>query len=466
MNPILPDTFWPFLLAFAGCFGAPTFRNFCGIVAGWVHCLGRHTITAVALASGDLERRHVSTFHRFFACAQWTLDSLGFVIVKLAEPWLDANQPLLAGLDDTLARKTGKCVSLGSMHHDPLLSPSARKPFTSFGHVWVMLSLWVPLPFTQQRGVALPILFRLYVGKRRGGQKDGPSRRSTGKRQEAAQRAAEQTVHRTKLELGREMVDLLASWVGDRHLVVAMDSAYAGRTMLERRPANVDFVSRLRLDAALWTPPPARRLGQKGRPRRRGQRLPKPSLWASTRRCWHRLTLTLYGRAVTMRVFTKTALWYVALRDQPVRIVIVRDPSGRRRDEAFFCTDVRASAAFILQTYASRWCLEVAFRDGKQHLGFEDPQQQSERAVRRTAPIAFIVYDLVWLWAASRAQAGQALGWVPRPWYRHKTAPSFADLLTALRHERWRSALFDPPCDSRRRKNSLPSWSHAVLATA
>lgn len=466
MDSILPDTFWPLLLACASCFGAPTFRNFCTVVAGWVHCLGRHTVTAVALASGGLERRHISSFHRFFSCAQWTLDSLGFVIFKLAEPWVDPSQPLRAGLDDTLARKTGKCISLGSMHHDPLLSPSAKRPFASFGHVWVILALWVPLPFTQPRGVALPILFRLFVGTRRGGQADAPSRRSTGRRQQAAQRAENSTPHRTKLELGREMIEVLAGWAGGRQVVVSMDSAYSGRALLERRPANVAFISRLRLDAALWTAPPARQPGQIGRPRRRGERLPTPACRAAARRGWHRLTLTLYGRAVSTLVFTQTALWYVALRDQPVRIVMVRDPSGRRRDEAFFCTDTRASVTSILQTYASRWCLEVAFRDGKQHLGFEDPQQQAERAVRRTAPMAFIVYDLVWLWAAQRVQTGQTINWIVRSWYRRKATLSFADLLTALRHERWRSALFDPPCDSRRLKNSLPAWSHAVLATA
>jgi len=63
----------------------------------------------------------------------------------------------------------------------------------------------------------------------------------------------------------------------------------------------------------------------------------------------------------------------------------VRDPAGRRRDEASFCTDVSVGAAFILEAYARRWTLEVAFRDGKQ-LGFEDPQNQTAQAVRRTAP--------------------------------------------------------------------------------
>lgn len=465
MDTILPNSFWALLAAFSGCFGMPSFQNFCVIVAGWVQCLGRHTITAVALASGGLDRRHVSVFHRFFSQAQWTLDSLGLVVFRLALPWTDPNKPLQVLLDDTLARKSGKCISLASIHHDPLLS-SARKPFFSFGHVWVVLALWVPLPFNRTRGVALPVLFRLYTGKRRGGQADAPSRRTTGQRQRAAQEAAAQAPVRTKLELGRELIGIVAAWAGQRTVYVATDSAYAGRTILEHRPANVEVTSRLRQDAALWTPPPARQPGQRGRPRRRGERLPNPAAWAVARACWHRLTLTLYGRRVTTQVFCKTALWYVALRDQPVRIVIVRDPSGRRRDEAFFCTDVQASAAFILDTYAHRWTLEVAFRDGKQHLGFEDPQQQVALAVRRTAPLAFIVYDLVLLWAASRAQAGEGVTWVQRPWYRHKTTPAFADMLTTLRHETWRARLSDPPLLPRCRNKSLSPWSHAVLATA
>lgn len=156
----------------------------------------------------------------------------------------------------------------------------------------------------------------------------------------------------------------------------------------------------------------------------------------------------------------------MALRDQPVRIVIVRDPSGRRRDEAFFCTDLTVSVGFILQSYAHRWTLEVAFRDGKQYLGFEDPQSQTVQAVRRTAPMAFIVYDLVLLWAANRARAGVGVGWVDRPWYRRKGAPSFLDMITALRSEAWRQRVFDPPSPTRRHKNSPPPWQDAVLSTA
>lgn len=461
---ILPHSFGALLAAFQPCFTAPTYRTFQWLVAGWIHCVGRHTITAVAIASGAVEQRHISVFHRFFSRAQWRLDAVGQGLFHLALAWLPADQPLFLILDDTLARKHGKGISLATMHHDPLLS-TAKKPFFSFGHVWVVLALWVPLPLGGSRGFALPLLFRLYVGSKRGGQRDAPSRPRAGVRQRAATAAHAAHPRCTKLDLARELIALVAQWAGERCLYVAVDSAYAGRPLLENRPPHVHVLSRLRSAAALWARPPRRRPGQKGRPRRRGHRLPRLKTLAAHRRHWDPLPLTLYGRRVTPHVFTLTALWYHALREQPVRIVMVRDSTGPRQDEAFFCTDLTVDAAFILQGYARRWTLEVAFHDQKQFLGFEDPPQQTARAVLRTAPLAGIVYALVLLWAAAQARQGHAVGWVPRPWYRAKTTPSFLDLLTALRLDSRRPGISAPPCCPRCAQNaSSPAPPTAATA--
>ena len=100
------------------------------------------------------------------------------------------------------------------MHHDPLLS-TARKPFCSFGHVWVVLALWVPLPTGGARGFALPLLFRLYVGAKRGGTKDAPGRPRRGTRQQAAEQAHAAHPRPTKLALARDLLALVAGWAGD-----------------------------------------------------------------------------------------------------------------------------------------------------------------------------------------------------------------------------------------------------------
>src|SRR5207244_848885 len=132
---ILPPSFIVLLLALRACFTAPSFRNFACLPAGWVHCLGRHTITAVVLASGAVSQRHLSVFHRFFGRAQWSLDAVGQALFTLALRWIPADQPLVLLGDDALAHKSGKSISLASMQHDPLLS-TAQRPFCSFGHVW------------------------------------------------------------------------------------------------------------------------------------------------------------------------------------------------------------------------------------------------------------------------------------------------------------------------------------------
>ena len=475
---IVPESFALVLAACAPCFTAPTYRVFCHLVAGWLHCVGRHTVTGVAVAAGDgvVGWRHISAFHRFFGRAKWEPDALGKVVFTLALRALPAGRPVILLVDDSLARKGGKAIALGSMHHDPLLS-TRRRPFSRFGHVWVVLAIWLPLPFGVvggSRGVAVPVVFRLFVGRTRGNHADAPSRPTSGKRYARARAAfpADAALRPTKPALAREAIALVAGWAvalaPTRRVYVVGDSAYVNRTTVEARPANVEVLGPLHPDAALFGPPPPRQPGQKGRPRTKGEQRPSPTAQAQARRpdTWHRLPVTLYGRRVAPLVFRGTALWYSVLRTAPVRYVVVRDPSGHRRDAAFCCTDLTVSVAFVLETYACRWTLEVTFWLLKGWLGFEEPQNQTATAVRRTAPFAGLVFALIVLWYAAELQAGHAATWLVRPWYRRKAAPSFADVLATLRqqgltaataptfiHAR-RAGFPTPPCPHRRPQKS------------
>jgi hypothetical protein len=313
-------------------------------------------------------------------------------------------------------------------------------------------------------------MFKSSSTRRRGNWVDAPSRATSGTRYRRAQAAFPGAGHRpTKPELAREGIAVVARWAAElapgRTVYAVGDSAYTNRATMEGRPANVEVMG-----ACAWTP-------RSGRPRRRagGARtggpasgaigLPTPQAMAAARTqrgTWHRLRVTLYGRTVTPLVFGGTALWYSALRDQPVRYVVVRDPAGRRADEAFFCTDPYAGAAFILTAYAKRWAPEVTFFDLKQSLGFEDPQNQTERAVRRTVPVVGLVYAAVVLWAAQQVRDGTAPVWPDRPWYRRKATPSFPDLLAALRQaslaQAFRPSLIPPlsaaSCPARRRRKT------------
>ncbi len=150
------------------------------------------------------------------------------------------------------------------------------------------------------------------------------------------------------------------------------------------------------------------------------------------------------------------------LQAAPVRYVVVRDPSGRRKDAAFCCTDLTVSVAFLLETYATRWTLEVTFFLLKGLLGFEEPQNQTVLAVRRTAPLPGSS-SLIVLWYATELQAGRVATWVARPWYRRKGRPSLADVLATLRQQGLAHAtmasrplprgVVPPPCSPRRHTN-------------
>ena len=66
----------------------------------------------------------------------------------------------------------------------------------------------------------------------------------------------------------------LARWLPGRRLICLSDSGYAVLDLLAAAPPRVCWLTRLRLDAALYAPAPPRRAGQLGRPRVKGGRLP------------------------------------------------------------------------------------------------------------------------------------------------------------------------------------------------
>jgi hypothetical protein len=138
----------------------------------------------------------------------------------------------------------------------------------------------------------------------------------------------------------------------------------------------------------------------------------------------------LYGRRERARVATLVAFSY-HLPTRLLRVVAVEPRSGGRRRQAFFSTRSEQTAAEVLTEYAERWSIEEANQASKSHLGFEQPQGWSRRAVERTAPMAMLLYSLVVLWFG---HAGHRLYRpLDRPWYSQKRCSSFADMLTTLR---------------------------------
>ena len=439
---ILVPSFVELLQPLQAVMTVPTFGNLLTVLTGWVYAR-RRTVTGMIVSADAVGKKHHSTFHRLFAQASWSLDALGLAVFAMIEPWLDTDEPIMLALDDTLARKRGRKVFGVGMHHDPLIS-SRKTAVVNWGHSWVVLSVLVKFPFCDRRVFALPILFRLYLNKN-----------AADKHRRA---------YRTRPQLAVRMLGVLCWAYKSRRFHVIADSAYGGQSVLNRLPGNCDLTSRLLLDARLYDPPPARQPGKRGRPRKRGQRLPTPRQMLEPRpQRARRIELNLYGRHQSARVNDIEARVYAA-PGRPLRIVAVQPLTGGRTMQAFYSTVHDATAEQVLMLYAMRWAIEVTFHDAKQHLGFEQPQGWSRRAVERTAPMAMVLYSLILLWFA---KVGHRLYQPPnRPWYPHKPHASFADMLTTVRTAGVRESFLATPLIGRGSRKIMQILLHAYQQAA
>lgn len=401
------SSFAVMLQEFAVVMTANTLANFSTLVSGWMFA-PRRNITSMIVAAGMAGVKHHSAFHRVFAAARWSLDAFGLTVFRLIEPWLDEEGAVLLSLDDTLVHKRGLKIFGAGMHHDSLLS-SRGHTVTCWGLNFVVLCVIVRFPLWPERPFSMPVLVRLYLNKKQAGR----WRRK----------------HRTRPELAVQLLRILCSHRKNRRFHVLADSAYGGASVLLKLPGNCDLTSRLGQNARLYDAPPPP-TGKRGRPRKRGDKLPTPAEMLDGRA--QRKELDIYGRCQKFRICDMLARKY-KVPNRPLRIVAVEARAGGRGREAFYSTCVDATAVQVLLWYSWRWSIEVTFHDSKQHLGLEEPQGWTRQSVERTCPMALFLYSLVVLWFVEEGHRHYRP--IERPWYPHKPHASFADMLATLRRE-------------------------------
>jgi hypothetical protein len=404
-TPSLPCSLADLLITFAPCFTAPTFTTFRAMVAGFLAQPGPHTVTGMLTGAGLAGRRHHDLAYRFFATARWSADQLGLMLLDLiCAVMVPTDAPLDLAVDDTLWRRSGRKLHGAAWHHDTG-GPGRHRP--AWGHRWVVIGVICHPPFLR-RAICLPILARLW-------QPGDPDR--------------------TPLALARELVDLLVDHIGKRPVHLVGDAAYIGKP-LRALPAQVTVTARLRSNAALYAPPPPR-TNRRGRPPRKGDRLPELiRLAAMTRYQWTHVKLRCYGKTLDREVLAIGCLWYGALKGQPVQVVLSRPvgaPDGY--ELALVTTDLAAAPAQVIERYADRWSAETMFLDARHLVGVGQARTRTHRSVQRLVPFGLVCMSLTICWYAHHGHpaADLAAHRARAPWYRHKQTVSVADMLTALR---------------------------------
>ena len=406
-------------LIFESLFSKRVWQSAQILLTGAILCVGTRTVTAALRVMGLAEFSRFQRFHRVLNRANWlslrASQRLLLALVKAFAP----EGPLILALDDTIERRRGAKIAARGIYRDPVNSTDKALVKAS-GLRWLCLMLVAPIPWAG-RHWALPFCSVL-----------APSERYYLNR------------HRlpcTLTERARQMLLMVRRWLPERQIVVVADSSFSALRLLDAVGRQVCFVTRLKLNAGLYDPPPRRVPGTLGRPPLKGVRQRAlRNVLNDPATVWHPLAVTKWYSLSERKieVATGTALWYHGGKPiVPLRWVLVRDPLHKLDPRAFLCTDQNATPAQILDWFVKRWQIEVTFEEARAHLGMETQRQWSAKAIARSTPIILALYSMVALLAKELLDQ-QVIVIRQAAWYR-KDCATFSDTIALVRRYLWHS---------------------------
>jgi hypothetical protein len=418
MMPPLPETIILTLAPFAPLFSHRVWPHARVLLLGAILAPGARTVTAALRVMGLALERHFTNYHRVLNRARWSARQgsrvlLGLLIMLLVPP----GATIVFGADDTVERRSGSKIKAKGCYRDAVRS-TKKHVIRCFGLKWVSMMLLVSVPWSR-RVWALPFLTVLcWPEKPRGRRR-----------------------HKTSVDWVRQIMKQVRRWLPGRRLVLVVDGGFAAVVLaLACVKHTVVMVSRLRWDAALYHPPGPQPPGKRGPKSLKGKRQRSLQGWAERSDTpWETVEVDWYrGERKQLWVFSHTALWHTpGLPPVAIRYVLVADPAGKLRMEAFFCADLDATPVEILQWVVMRWSVEVTFEEARAHLGLETQRQWSDKAITRTTPLLLALFSVVTVLTLKLSQDEP----IPVPmtaWY-HKVEPTFADCLTLVRRHLWRA---------------------------
>jgi DDE superfamily endonuclease len=415
----LPIAFSSAIGVFAPVFSRPVWQHVKILMTGAGLAPGQRTVTAILRIMGLSAEPNFQTYHRVLNRAVWSPLNASRLLLRLLVAVFVPRGVVLFGLDDTIERRRGDHITAKGIYRDPVRSSHAHMVKAS-GLRWLGCMLLIPIAWAN-RVWALPFMTVLCPSERFYEQR--------GRR------------HQTLLDRAWQIIRLVRRWLPGRAVVFVADSSFAALELLDRvaQLSRVSVITRLRLDAALYDPPPPREPGQRGRPRRKGKRRPTlEAVLADEKTQWSTLTIDdWYGEGPReVDVATDTAVWYHSGKPPvAIRWVLIRDPQERFKPQALLSTNLEQTSAQMLAWFVRRWTMEVTFEEARAHLGMETQRQWNDRAMARATPALLSLYSIMTLTAQLLIEKG-ATCVRSTAWYG-KTRPTFSDAIALVRRQLW-----------------------------
>jgi hypothetical protein len=412
---------------------------------GALTCMGKHTLTGMLTASGQ-QFMDWSSAYRLFSHGRVDTSKLFDVARSGVLQELGSQQMIIAHMDDTLLKKTGRHIPGTAWRRDPL-GPHFQTNFI-WGQRFLQISMALPDHQGCSQSRAIPIDFHHCPTVKKPRKTDGEQDWKNYREQQRELKLSKQGSERLK-QL-RSALD--RQGVNEKQLIVSVDGSYTNEEVLKNLPERVTLIGRIRKDTKLYVVP--EKQPNLGRKRVYGDRLPTPEqVRQSDQYPWQEANAWAAGKEHKFNVkVIKNTRWRSAGLKHNLKLVVIR-PLGYRltkssrmlyREPAYLiCTDSELSVEKLLQAYLWRWEIEVNFREEKSLLGCGQAQVRNPESAERVPAFISAIYAILHL-AAYRSLKISNQKLLPRPkWYKKKEGKrhSTGDLINNLKAQAWARAI-------------------------
>lgn len=408
----------------------------------------RKTISNAIIHSGR-DQQDWSADYKVFERSSWIEDR---VFEPVRRYWLQdhiargwAGKPLVAGIDTTSVKKTGKKIPHTQYYRDPMSPPFHVN--LQWGQRLLNISALVARD-GMEKGPArgIPVALRCCRRPSKPGRNATPLEK---KGYEAAlERCALSVIAVDAVKEQRKQVDKLGA--EGQLLLMVGDGAFANAKIFTAGWDRAAWLCRTRKDMAVYYPSEGSpgKEGRKGRRRKYGRKAPTPEeLRKDETVPWKETEVYLGENRCLVKYKSMSGILWKAARGAVVRILVINGlpylvPGAKkksyRRPAYLVYRGPDLPDEWLVQWYIWRPEVEVNIRDEKQVFGIGEAQVWSERSVPRCPAFLAATYGCL-LVAAIRAN-GHRRGdfYLPLPkWNRRKPSqrPSTEEIVKKLRAE-------------------------------
>ncbi len=334
LNAILTD--------FRPLFKSQNFHLFCVFVVGLITQREGATLTGIYQAVRPKTGYH--SLVKFLSRGKWDADRVGHHLLKLLQRCFDN---WVYVYDETHARKTGETqFGLHFFRNHRYHTRNTNQSKFHHGHQFGALGL---LCSTVHETILFPVFVKLMCPQ-------------------------------TKRDTSESVLKRMCSRIPAG--LIIFDRGFARQKVFGCvLKAGHHLLCRAKSNAVFYRLPTAAKQSKPGRPKRYGKRIHLPYLRYKT-------TDIDDKQYAIASIVARTKMC-----PQPVRVVVMRTRDKRRKPFRYFCvftTDLTLDLPQIVRYYQKRWLIETAFRDTKQHFGFDTYRVKCRKSINRFVQLSFI----------------------------------------------------------------------------